>query len=118
MDLFLPIFHLQDYSKSLPFPHVKLVTSSIIYGTTWTEKIQLQKSTTCHAINNVRCMDIFAPCIEITTVWEIKDLFSITGIKDGFGSQYSNYGTDFVWPSLEAPIGSFGCKVSYENHSM
>jgi hypothetical protein len=95
-----------------------IISSSIIYGTTWTAKIQLQKSTTCHAINKCRMHAYLRPSIEITTVWEIKDLFSIKGIKDGFGSQYSYYGPDFVWSSLEAATASFGCKVCYENYSM
>jgi hypothetical protein len=58
------------------------------------------------------------PSIEITTVWEIKDLFSVAGISDGFRSQYFYYVPDFVWPTLEAAIASFRCKGCYQNHSM
>jgi hypothetical protein len=36
-----------------------IISSSIVYGTTWTTvKIQLQNMTTCHAINNVGCTHI------------------------------------------------------------
>jgi hypothetical protein len=55
--------------------------------------LELQKSSckTCRAINNVGCMHIFA------RPYEIKDLFSIAGIPDGFRPQYFYYVPDFVW---------------------
>jgi hypothetical protein len=38
MDLFLPVFHLQDCTKAFLSPMCCIISSSIIYGTTWTAK--------------------------------------------------------------------------------
>jgi len=115
MDLFYRFFICKIVLKVFLSPIRSIISSSIICGTTWTTvKTQLQKSTICHAINNVGCMHIFAHPMRFCTVWEIKDLSSIAGIPEGFGSQYSYYVPDFIWPSLEGAIASFGCMGCYE----
>jgi hypothetical protein len=67
-----------------------IISPSIIYGITSTAKTQLQKITTCHAINNVGGMHIFACPLRLLLQYEkFKDLLSIARIPDGFGSQYT-----------------------------
>jgi len=81
----LPIFHLQDCIKVLLSPMRTIISSSIIYGTTWTTvKIQLQKMTTCHAIHNVGCMHIFALPLRFLPYGKLRTFSLLQGSQMGF----------------------------------
>jgi hypothetical protein len=62
-----------------------IISSSIIYRTTWTTvKIQLQNMTTCHAIHNVGCMHIFALPLRFLLYGKLRTFSLLQGSQMGF----------------------------------
>jgi len=92
MDLFLPIFHLQDCTKS------SIISSSILYGTTRTAKIQLQKSTTCHTFNNVGCMHVFPRLLRLLPSEKLRTFSLLQGSKMGLAR--NTLTMDLLWTWL------------------
>ncbi len=138
----LPISQLQNCTKSLPFFHLctmdlfyrffickivlkvflspmcPIISSSIVYGTTWTGKIQLQNSTTCHAINNVGCMHIFARLLRLLRYEKLRTFALLQRSQMGFTPSTVTMYLTLYDLSLEAAIASFGWKRRYQNQSM
>jgi hypothetical protein len=116
----LPISQLQECTKSLPFTHV---LHNFFFNYIWYHLNYCKNPAAkydhlpCHS--QCRMHAYLRPSIEISTVWEIKDLFSIAGIPDGFlaHNTLTMYLTLCDLP-LEAAIASFGCKECYQNHFM
>jgi hypothetical protein len=84
MDLFYRFFICKIVLKVFLSPIRSIISSSIIYGTTWTTvKIQLQKSTTCHAINNVGCMHIFTHPLRFLWYEKLRTFPLLQGSQKG-----------------------------------
>jgi hypothetical protein len=85
MDLFYRFFFCNIVLKVFLSPMRFIISSSIIYGTTWTTvKIQLQKMGTCHAINNIGCMHIFALPLRFLQYGKLRTFSLLQGSQMGF----------------------------------
>ncbi len=81
----LQIFRLQGCTKSLPFTYAlhNFFFYFIWYHLNYCKNPAVKEHhLPCHS--QCRMHAYLHPSIEISTTWEIKDLFSIAGIPDGF----------------------------------